>query len=165
MESNVADDTDVPMIFPEPAEGAGEDSTADRVEQLRHMGLRPKDAERVAELEDTLDLPEQQNELDRARAAAVLRADPEARGKVIHNIMVQLYEEQIGAYEALCRLQQLEIEGEEYGFARVMEKMGRFELVLYDDGRAKKAYRYNPRKEVVRLQDVSISAWYADLPE
>jgi hypothetical protein len=94
----------------------GQHATIDsenRVEELRHYGLRPEDAERVEAAERTLDLPEEQAELGRIRAAAVLHSSPKARKQTIAQIVHHAVCHEITAYEALCRLKDLEIAPDE----------------------------------------------------
>ena len=113
-----------------------------RIEELLHQGLRPKDARRIERLERELDLPEEQRELDRVRAAAVLRADPEMRRDVIAEIVRQALHDEITDYEALCRLQDLEIVPDECDFARYAERTTRDLFVCYRNGTPQVAFAY-----------------------
>lgn len=149
MESNVAESGDPKTLIPTEIETHregrnGETVDEARIEELRRMGLRPKDARRIERLERTLELPKEQDELDRVRAAAILRAEPETRKKVVGEIVRRVANEEVGAYDALCRLQELEVVGQECDFARFREGFNdRF--VCYSDGDPVTCFDLMPR--------------------
>lgn len=156
-------------ISTESQDRSGEAVNEGRIEELLRAGFRPKDARRIERLERTLDLPAEKDELDRVRAAAACRSDPDARREAMRQIAFAALDGEIVPYEALKRLHKLEIEEESLNFARVVDKAStpgktRKELVLYhENGTATKTYRRKGTQ--VEVKDISMSAWYANLPE
>lgn len=111
----------------------GEAADQARIEELLHRGLRPKDARRIERLERTLNLPEEEAELNRVWVAAKLRAEPKTRKKVVGEIVRCVADGEVNAYAALCRLQELEVVPERCGFARFVEGAADY-FICYDDG-------------------------------
>jgi len=123
----------------------GGDADSARVEELLRQGLRPKDARRIEELERTLDLPDEEEELNRVRAAAMLRANPSKRDDVVAAIIEECVAERVTEYDALCRLQALEIVPEGCGFARFINPAhGKSRFVCYEGTEPRAAFRYIP---------------------
>jgi len=147
-------ETTLPLTIDyESRDRSGDDANEARVDELRHAGLRPKDARRVERLERTLDLPDEQDELDRVRAAAVLRSDLDTRRKVVGEIIRQVAEEEITEYAALSRLQALEVVPDECGFARFVE--GAQDLfICYADGEPRAAFHFQVKPRVTEAPDI-----------
>lgn len=143
--STEACQTTLPLTIDyESRDRSGADPNEARVEELRHAGLRPKDARRVERLERTLDLPDEQEELDRVRAAAVLRSDLKTRRKVLGEIVRRAADEEITTYEALSRLQSLEVVPAECDFARYVERVNDL-FICYAGADPMAALRLNTR--------------------
>ena len=125
---------------------AGDEPDQARIEELLHQGLRPKDARRIERLERTLDLPEEQRELDRVRAAAVLRSDLDTRKMVLGELAYRIHEGELTAYEGLCRLQELEVVGDECTFLRTCGicTTTKVNLICYVDTEPQAVFKFMP---------------------
>ena len=125
---------------------AGAEPDQDRIKELLHQGLRPKDARRIERLERELDLPEEKRELDRVRAAAVLRSDLDMRKKVLGELAYRVHQGGMTAYEGLCRLQDLEVVGEECTFLRTfgISATRKVNLICYVDTEPRAAFKFMP---------------------
>ena len=174
MESNVADRTTIDALVPFEVEPraqyrSGDERDRGRTKEIRRRGIRPGDAQRIERLERELNLEEQFSELRRVWAVAVLRANPGARLEARRRVMQKMHEDNLLPYDALRMLHALELVDEDLDFARLRTEAPdgsrRFELVLYDGPKARYALRYDPDSGRADLSDVSMSAWYADLPE
>ena len=144
----------------------GDEPNQHRIEELRRQGLRSEDARRIERIERELNLPEEQTELDRVWAAALFRTDHKARREMIQRLILRVYNEEIMPYDALSRLHDLEIMDEELNYAKARENnWGEWELIFYEDGRAKKAIKYEPARQRIEINNVNMSYWHPDLPD
>ena len=140
MQPNVAEDNR-PLVEEEARQHLtgpdGQRTTAcpeTRTQELCRAGIRPDDARRIEEMERELDLPAQQEELDRIRAAALVRSDPSLRRRAIWRVVHETHQEWISAYEGLERLQAFEIVEDSLTFARVKAEAVVLHFVCYEDG-------------------------------
>jgi hypothetical protein len=173
-ESNVAltriDDLVPFQIEPRAKYRGGDEPDQVRIEEIRRRGVRPSDAERIERLERELDLEDEFSELRRVWAAAVLRANPDARREARRRLMLKVYIGDLLPYDALSLLHDLELVDEDLNFARLRTEdvfgNSRFELVLYEGGTPQVALRFFPDSQTVELnRSCARSAWYASLPE
>jgi len=151
---------------------AGDEPDQARIEELLHQGLRPKDARRIERLERTLDLPEEQRELDRVRAAAVLRSDLDTRKLVLGELAYRTHHGEMTAYEGLSRLQELEVVEEECTFLRTSTpgRGKKVSLICYADAEPRAAFKFLPdytqEKDSYRLvEEVEDLSDFDSLPD
>jgi hypothetical protein len=145
--TKVQDERPLPIqVEHESRNRTGTEPDQTRIEELLHQGLRPKDARRIERLERELDLPEEQCELDRVRAAAVLRSDLDTRKKVLGELAYRVHQGRMTAYEGLCRLQDLEVVGEECTFLRTfgISATRKVNLICYVDTEPQAAFKFMP---------------------
>jgi len=152
---------------------AGAEPDQARIEELLHQGLRPKDARRIERLERELDLPEEQRELDRVRAAAVLRSDLDTRKKVLGELAYRIHHGDMTRFEGLRRLQDLEVVGDECTFLRTSTPRHggkKVTLICYADTEPQAAFKFLPdydqKKDTYRLvEEAEDLSGFSSLPD